>query len=180
MSAPDQDTFGPDISIDVRYGPLADIESIRLGGTAMNWMDRGALDGYSTVDRPVSIELLLDRSVSNDRGCLIVHPALADLAPGSTTTVGWQVFGHTGWDVFAIRKRVSPTPRIVADPPVAVVGETVVVAVAPAATGTVALGAAPVDRTSEQAWFEVRLDEPGTRKVSFTGDDGGTARAELT
>lgn len=78
---------------------------LRMGGRGPHLglvLTEGAIDGYSVEDRNLI-------TLSNTRGTFLLHPAIEDLAPGESRSIGWTLFWHLGWDdFFAKALRLSP------------------------------------------------------------------------
>ena len=92
-------------------GSSAWISALQMNGKGPHLglvLTRGALDGYSIVDRAGD---------SNDRGAFVVHPAIKDIPTGGTSEISWTIFSHQGWDdFFAKAKAVNPAfIRLTAD-----------------------------------------------------------------
>lgn len=76
-------------------GEASYVMALRMGGKPPHlglMMTKGGLDGYS-VERDT-------RSLSNDRGDFILHPALKPLGPGERTEVVWELFWFENREVF--------------------------------------------------------------------------------
>ncbi len=186
---PDDVTGGATVSLTDRsvshlwpHGHGAWVCALRLGATPPHLgvvVDRGALDGYSVIEREVTPEGILGGTLSNDRGCLVVHPDLSQLEAAGTTTLRWHVLGHQGWADFMARRDAiaSDTVRVEADRYVVTAGETIEVS---------AIGSAsPIDGEfrvdgrlleSDGAQASIPLGEPGEVEVGFTTHDNRTAR----
>jgi hypothetical protein len=77
-------------------GTSAWVATLRMGGRAPHLglvLDTGALTGYSVVGRD-------EITGSNTRGSFLLHPDIANLAPGETRELAWTLFWHEGWDDF--------------------------------------------------------------------------------
>jgi hypothetical protein len=76
-------------------GHSAWINAVPMSGTGPHLglvMTDGALAAYSQRGGTI-----------NDRGTFLLHPAAMRLAPGTSATLGWQLFWHNGWDDFFAR-----------------------------------------------------------------------------
>lgn len=82
-------------------GDISYIMALRMGGAAPHLglvLTKGSLGGYS-------VERDLNR-MSNDRGDFIMHPSSAILSPGSSFTIEWKLFPHSGKSDFYRQLRV--------------------------------------------------------------------------
>lgn len=104
-------------------GSSAWVATFRMGGRGPHLgmvLTEGALDGYSIEDRDLV-------TLSNTRGTFLLHPAIEALAPGQSSTIGWTLFWHCGWNDFfeQAQRRSRQMVRIEASRWTAVLGDSV-------------------------------------------------------
>lgn len=77
---------------------------LRMGGDAPHLgmvLTEGSLSAYS-IERDIA-------RMSNDRGCILLHPSPKEFAPGETMTITWKLFPHQGKEDFYRKLQEFPS-----------------------------------------------------------------------
>ena len=163
-------------------GTSAWVATLRMGGRAPHLgfvLNTGALTGYSVVGRD-------EITGSNTRGTFLLHPDIANLAPGDTRELSWTLFWHTGWDDFFTQcaRRSDAFVRIDAPRHTVHPGETVQIALRgrsldgarlTTGNGTVL----PLTRAADGLRASFTADTIGERPLELTTPSGVRTRLVL-
>ena len=93
-------------------GEAGYVAAMRIGGEAPHlglMVEEGSLAAYELKERASH------KGFSNTRGILCLSPADAVLEPGASTSIGWRVFPHGGWDDFYAKMIARGGVRVRAD-----------------------------------------------------------------
>ncbi|WP_347304667.1 hypothetical protein V5740_14180 (plasmid) [Croceibacterium sp. TMG7-5b_MA50] len=157
------------------------IAMLRMGGRGPHLglvLTQGALDGYSIEDRDAV-------TLSNTRGTILIHPAINELQPGQSASVGWTMFWHGGWDDFFAQalRRSRQMVRVDASDWTSFPGETATLSfqgqLGSSPTLSVGDTSVPLRRTTRGWQAELAAGDPGERVVTLRYGDGLTTRAVL-